>query len=90
MTTRTAPTVKDLEMWPMIDDSSELFSLDYAESVQDLTSDDDCTEEYHAQNGWLFDLCEAYYALAIESERGSEILAQLKRMQFRMSPLFRD
>lgn len=88
--TPVRPTIEALDMWPYVDADSELFSLDYAESVQGQISDDDCTEEYHVLRGWLFDLCEAWYAYAMQSERGNEILAQLDRMQFRMSPLFRD
>lgn len=92
MSTMTLPTECDLEMWPHVSDNSPLLSLDYAESVQDAMTEDD-KESRHDILIWLFDLCEAAYALAVcsdEIDNGHEILAQLDRMQFRMSPLFRD
>lgn len=93
MTTTVAlPTTQDLEMWPYVDDDSPLWSLDYAEQIQDAMTESD-REERHDILGWLFDLCIASYAYAVcsdECPNGSEILAQLDRMQFRMSPLFRD
>ena len=97
MTTQTVtlPTRDDLEMWPYVADNSPLWSLDYAEDVSTAISGKEEYEvnSWHEIMGWLFDLCTASYALAVcsgEIDNGAEILAQLDRMQFRMSPLFRD
>lgn len=91
------PTASDLEMWPYVADDSPLWSLAYAEQVsRDLPEETVCYEQHipwHEIQGWLFDLCIASYAYAVcseDCENGSEILAKLDRMQFRMSPLFRD
>lgn len=94
MATATLPTVQDLEMWPYVTDDSPLWDLEYAASVQDaiLGKEDFEVEGWHEIMGWLFDLATASYAYAVCSEdcpNGSEILAKLDRMQFRMSPLFR-
>jgi hypothetical protein len=90
----TMPTANQIAMWPFVDADSPLWSLDYAEQVSaDMPDEDTAYRQsfpWHETMGWLFDICTAYYALAMQHESGHEILTHLDRMQFRMSPLFRD